>query len=69
MKLVAYLSLANQIKAFIPPLLPSTAPVIIDHEDCMNNVGSCGEVVGSVYLALRVVPAVSLKAAILKGIF
>ena len=49
MELVAYLSLANQIKAFIPPLLPPTAPVMIDYEDCSNNVGSCREVVGPAY--------------------
>jgi hypothetical protein len=49
MELVAYLSLANQIKAFIPPFLPPTAPVMIDYEDCRNSVGSCREVVGPVY--------------------
>jgi len=49
MELVAYLSLANQIKAFIHPLLPPTAPVMIYNEDCSTNVGSCREVVGPVY--------------------
>ena len=67
--LVAYLSLASQIKVFILPLLPMTVQVIIVDEDCSNRVGFYLEGTGSVYLALRVVLAVSLKAAILKGIF
>ena len=69
MELVSYLSLASQIKVFIHPLLPMTVQDIIVDEDCSNRVGFYLEGTGSVYLALRVVPAVSLKTAILEGFF
>ena len=49
MELVAYLSLANQIKVFIHPLLPLTAQVIIVDEDCSNRVGFCREGTGLAY--------------------